>query len=148
MTSSTFNTLILTVGLPRSGKSTWARRQGYPVVNPDSIRLAIHGQAFVKEAEVLVWPIVEIMVRSLFISGHKTVILDATNLSQDYRKPWTRSDLWECDYKVFQTSIYECIRRAKVDGREDLIPVIEWMFDNLDDATERMLLLTPEEDDT
>src|SRR5690554_6874569 len=31
--------LICTVGLPRSGKTTWARKQSYPIVNPDSIRL-------------------------------------------------------------------------------------------------------------
>ena len=35
--------LIVMVGLPRSGKTTWARKQGYPIVNPDSIRLAFHG---------------------------------------------------------------------------------------------------------
>ncbi len=32
------NRLILTVGLPRSGKTTWALEQGWPIVNPDSIR--------------------------------------------------------------------------------------------------------------
>lgn len=42
--------LILTIGLPRSGKSTWAKQQGCPVVNPDSIRLALHGKAYIQEA--------------------------------------------------------------------------------------------------
>jgi len=35
--------LILTVGLPRSGKSTWAAKKGFPIVSPDAIRLAMHG---------------------------------------------------------------------------------------------------------
>ena len=38
--------IIVTVGLPRSGKTTWAREQGYPIVNPDSIRLSLHGKRF------------------------------------------------------------------------------------------------------
>jgi predicted kinase len=33
--------LILTVGLPRSGKTTWAKQQGVPMVNRDAIRLAL-----------------------------------------------------------------------------------------------------------
>ena len=31
--------LIMTIGLPRSGKSTWARTQACPIVNQDSIKL-------------------------------------------------------------------------------------------------------------
>ncbi|KKK82651.1 hypothetical protein LCGC14_2801230, partial [marine sediment metagenome] len=46
--------LILTVGLPRSGKSTWARKQGHPIVNPDSIRLALYGEPFIEEAEPMI----------------------------------------------------------------------------------------------
>jgi predicted kinase len=49
--------LILTVGLPRSGKSSWSRQQTFPVVNPDSIRLALHGLRFAPEAEPFVWAI-------------------------------------------------------------------------------------------
>ena len=73
-------TLILTVGLPRSGKSTWAMQQGYPVVNPDSIRLALHGHRFREESEEHVWAIAKTMVNSLFIAGHDKVIVDATNI--------------------------------------------------------------------
>ncbi len=43
--------LICTVGLPRSGKSTWCKTQSYPIVNKDSIRLALHGQRYLQDAE-------------------------------------------------------------------------------------------------
>ena len=47
-------TLILTVGLPRSGKSTWALQQGHPVVNRDGIRKALHGEVYLQPAEDMV----------------------------------------------------------------------------------------------
>lgn len=48
-------TLVLMVGLPRSGKSTIARSGRVPIVSPDAIRLALHGQPFIASAEPTVW---------------------------------------------------------------------------------------------
>lgn len=90
--------LILTVGLPRSGKSTWAKSQNVPIVCPDSIRLALHGLPFVSLAEPFVWAIAKVMVRALFISGHHTVILDACNTTQKRRDEW-KDGSWVTRYK-------------------------------------------------
>lgn len=54
----------LMVGLPRSGKSTYAMNQGVPVVNPDSVRLALHGQPYIAEAEGMVWAVVFLMAKA------------------------------------------------------------------------------------
>ena len=137
------NTLILTVGLPRSGKSTWANSQLIPRVNPDAIRLAIHGQAYRRECEHLVWALARTMVDSLFLAGHEEVILDATNGSKARRREW-KSDMWTRTYMVFDTPVQECIRRAVEGGRDYLCPVIERMAadwepleeDELDDPRE------------
>lgn len=125
----TKNVLILTVGLPRSGKSTWSREQGVPIVNPDSIRLAIHGQAYRREAEPLVWAVAHTMVESLFIAGHTRVILDATSGQSARRAEW-KSSCWTRQYQVFDTSAEECIKRALAGGRNYLVPVIEKMAAN------------------
>ena len=120
--------LILTVGLPRSGKSTWAKQQGHPVVNPDSIRLALHGQRWYAPAEPMVWATAKLMVRSLFLAGHETVILDATNGTQDQRAQWLNLDpRCRYEFKVFDTSEDECIKRARATGQEDIVPVIQRM---------------------
>jgi len=124
------NTLVLCVGLPRSGKSSWAKQQGHPVVNPDSIRLAIHGQAFLASAEPLVWSTAHLMVSALFIAGHTTVILDATNLTEQRRNEWVSPE-WVRRYEVFQTPKEMCIARAVDGGREYLVPVIERMAQNI-----------------
>lgn len=120
------NVLIVLAGLPRSGKSTWAGQQSLPIVNPDSIRLAIHGQAFYPPAEPLVWAFAHMMVDALFKAGHGRVILDATNVSQKRRDEWISKD-YSAQLRVFETSPTECIERARKGGREDLIPVIERM---------------------
>jgi predicted kinase len=120
------NTLILTIGLPRSGKSTWARSTGYPVVNPDSIRLAIHGKAFDQKYEGKVWDTTRIMVKSLFIAGHETVILDATNVTAQRRVEWLSAN-YDVKYKIFNTPLEVCIERAKLSNTEYLIPVIARM---------------------
>ena len=129
------NTLIMTVGLPRSGKSTWARTQKVPIVNPDSIRHALHGQPFVPQAEPYVWAIAHTMVAALFLAGHETIILDACNTSSKRRDPW-ESNLWETETVLFPMTADGCRTRALKDGREDLLPIIERMAAEWDDLEE------------
>jgi len=122
--------LILTVGLPRSGKSTWCLEQmrchGWPIVSPDSIRLALHGQPFVPQAEPQVWATAMKMVRSLFSAGHQVVILDSTATTKSARRVW-RGHEWRVSYKVFETPLDVCLQRAKSSNNPDLPGVIERM---------------------
>ena len=123
-------TLILLCGLPRSGKSTWAKQQGHPIVNPDSIRLAVHGQRFIAATEPLVWVTAKYMVRALFLAGHDTVILDATNNTEKRRQEWyteARLNDYNVTLKIIDTPASVCIDRAKAEGDKAIIPVIEKM---------------------
>jgi|TARA_Y100000310_G_C20395191_1_gene674755 predicted kinase len=119
------NTLILMRGLPYSGKTTWALRQGHPIVCPDAIRLAL-GHRFRAENEPLVWGIAKTMVLSLFLAGHTTVIVDATNTTQKRVDEW-QSDSWRVEIQEIFTDKEECIARAKRAGDERILPVIERM---------------------
>lgn len=118
--------LIVTVGLPRCGKSTWARKQNLPIVNLDSIRLSIHGFRYIEEAEPLIQCFAKYMVKSLFLAGHNKIILDATNLTKERREIW-KNENWICEFKYFNTSKNLCIERAKMSGKSYLIPFIEIM---------------------
>lgn len=118
--------LILTVGLPRSGKSTWAKQQGCPIVNPDSIRYALHGQRFQSLAEPFVWACATLMVRALFLAGHEKVIVDATNNTRKRRDFWRSSD-WEVKCKIIDTSREICIQRAMEKKDIEILPIIERM---------------------
>jgi len=118
--------LICTVGLPRSGKTTWARSQGYPIVSPDAIRLAIHGQRFLNRAEPLVWAIAKYMVRALFLAGHDRVILDATSNTRKRRDEWCSHE-WTTYFKVFDTPAKVCRARSEAMGDLNIVPQIERM---------------------
>ena len=119
--------LICMVGLPRSGKSTEAKKLGYPIVSPDAIRLALYGKPYITEAEGMVWTIADYMVRSLFLAGHDKVIIDATNTTKVRRDRW-QDDSWKTNFIVVNTPLDICLQRAK----EANFPqeVIQRMYDN------------------
>lgn len=120
------NKLILTVGLPLSGKSTWAKKQNLPIVCPDAIRIALHGERFKSDAEPMVWVIAKYMVKSLFLAGHNHIILDATNTTLKARHNWN-DDKWECYYKIIKTEKEVCAKRAIKNEDTIILPVIERM---------------------
>jgi len=125
--------LIMTIGLPRSGKSTWARHQNHPIVNPDSIRLALHGQKFIGESEPMVWVMAKYMVQSLFLAGHDIVILDATNTTKKRRDEWI-DKMWVREFIFIPTLSHVCLDRATAEGDEHIIPIIIKMAEQFEYA--------------
>lgn len=130
-------TLIATVGLPRSGKSTWARRQGLPIVCPDAIRLACHARPYFAPFEPWTWALAYTMVEALFQAGHEQVIFDATNTTRKRRDDLRAQGStfgehpeligWNVCFKVFDTATFICQQRAEQGNRPDLVKVIERM---------------------
>ena len=121
------------VGLPRSGKSTWAKEQGYPVVSRDAIRLSLHGTPFLESAKDLVTFIEKHMVQSLFNSGHQVVIVDSCHVRNRDRIKWftwaMRNGI-QTYFKELKTPYNECIQRAIDTEQEYLVPVISRMNKN------------------
>lgn len=113
--------LLILQGLPGSGKSTWAKRfvkdkKGWVRVNRDDLR-HMRGEYWVPEQEALItdW---ESMCTVLALQRRYNVVLDATNLSKRNVKSfirfvdgWISHDDLEIEYKFFDVSVEECIRR-------------------------------------
>jgi predicted kinase len=123
-TESLRQELILTVGLPYSGKTTWAVSTGWPIVNPDSIRRALHGQRFYAPAEPFVWACAYLMVEALFRAGNSKIIVDATNITAKRRELWGKIHAGY-ELKILDTSPKVCIERARLCNDTIIIPVIE-----------------------
>lgn len=119
-------TLWMTVGLPRSGKTTSARGMKMPIVNPDSIRIALHGQRFIGEAEPMVWAIARYMVAALFEAGHDDVVLDATNTTVKRRDEWV-DKRWRRMFVPMAADETECLARAARLNDSYIVPIIEKM---------------------
>ena len=132
-------TLILTVGLPRSGKSTWAKeytkKKGYPIVNKDSVRLALYGKRFLPEAEEMIHAITKIMVKALFNAGHDTIIIDETNITRKRRNAWKLFDDIRVCFKVFDVDIKVLKQRAISTKQDDLVEVIDKMTEKFEELT-------------
>jgi predicted kinase len=118
---------LATYGLPRSGKSTICREvylpMGYTIVTPDNFRLALHGERYNPKMESWVWAMVTVAIDALLLSGNK-VILDATNLLKERRKPWVDRG---AQFVLVNTPAEECIRRAKAMNDYYIVSVIEAM---------------------
>jgi len=124
--------LYLLVGLPYSGKSTLMQKlMNGPVVNLDNIRIALHDQRFVKEAESFVWAIAQTMVGSLFLAGHLIVYLDATNTTVERRSIWI-SDKWNTIAVTMGASVSGCVARAEASKDEEIIPIITRMAEKFE----------------
>lgn len=133
-------TLVATVGLPKSGKSTWiyhnALGRGIPVVSLDAIRMALTGKVFEPEREPEVWDLARFIVHVLFLGGHTIVVVDECNNTINQRLIW-KSDLWQTLFKVFDTPVAVCIERAKASHDEYLIPVIERKAAEFEELTDQ-----------
>jgi len=124
--------LYVTVGLPRSGKTSWAKTTGWPIVNPDSIRLALHGHRFYAPAEPYVWAMAFTMVEALRLAGHERIVVDATNVTEKRRKEWTTRYEGAVEWKVIEASRDVCIERALAENDSAIIPVIHRMAEEWD----------------
>lgn len=109
-------TLFATIGLPASGKSTWARKMAKltnsPEICKDDIRLSLHGGVWSKknEAEVVAY---QDQFINLALSGGKDVYVHDTNFNQKDRlnKLAAAADANIVWVDFTNVSIEECIRR-------------------------------------
>lgn len=137
------------IGLPRSGKSTWAtqwmrsqsvRRDDDGIVYPravvcaDNIRLAVTGQRYNQWAEPTVFMVKNYMIESLLSRGidivadgtHTTKSSIAKNFEFDMEARWT----------LINTSVDICKERAIASGQPDLVPVLDRMDGQLQELLE------------
>ena len=125
--------LIIMTGLPRAGKSSFARRIGYPIVSADAIQYAMCGKHmkplydFYEMSDTFA----QYMIKSLFLAGHRIVTYDGCNHTVERRKywiNWCQKNNYEFDIKYINTSMEICQERAKGFKNADwLIPRIEEM---------------------
>ncbi len=80
--------MIVLVGLPGSGKSTWASRQTATVLSSDAMRHLLSGDEQNQSIHGKVFGAMRHILKSRLEIGASPTIIDATNLKRRDRKPW------------------------------------------------------------
>lgn len=108
--------LLALVGLPASGKTTYAKTlvaKGWVRVNKDDLRAMLHDSKFSKANEAFVLKLRDDVIVRALTSG-QNVVVDDTNLDAKHVIQFQNiATTFEADfdYKFFDVSVKECIKR-------------------------------------
>ncbi len=122
--------LIIAVGLPGSGKSTYFERIGANPVSTDAIRQQLADDATDQTINGAVFATVRFLARMRVSVGRPVTYIDATNLTVKDRKQfidWARE--WDCGIQAiyFNTPLEVCLERNRNRARTVPEHVMELM---------------------
>jgi predicted kinase len=82
--------VVLSIGLPGSGKSTWFKRHNILPLSSDMVRILIFDDVTEQRYQDLVFSTLRSMLRARLLARRPSNYLDATNLSPHERRTWIK----------------------------------------------------------
>ncbi len=82
--------VVLSIGLPGSGKSTWFKRHNILPLSSDMVRILLFDDVTEQRYQDLVFSTLRTMLRARLLARRPWNYLDATNLSAHERRSWIK----------------------------------------------------------
>jgi predicted kinase len=123
--------IVVLVGLPGSGKSTWVAQQGAVALSSDAVRQLIADDPTDQTIHGRVFATLRYLLRQRLAIGRPVTYIDATHLTPAERKPYAQIAEWyTCDLEAvfFDVPPEVCIERNRLRARivpEDAIRLME-----------------------
>jgi predicted kinase len=113
--------VVLTIGLPGSGKTTWYKRRGVTPLSSDMLRSILFDSITEQRYQGLVFSTLRSLLRARLIAKMPWNYVDATNLSPHERRQWikmARGFGYEVHAVFFDVPLEVCLERNRKRERQ------------------------------
>jgi len=126
--------VVLTIGLPGSGKTTWYKRRGVQPLSSDMLRNILFDDITDQRYQGLVFSTLRSLLRARLIAKMPWNYVDATNLSPHERRQWikmAKSFGYEVQAVFFDVPLEVCLERNSKRDRQVTDEVMQKMAERL-----------------
>jgi predicted kinase len=126
--------VVLTIGLPGSGKTTWYKRRGVTPLSSDMLRNILFDDIAEQRYQGLVFSTLRSLLRARLIAKMPWNYVDATNLSPHERRQWikmAKSFGYEVQAVFFDVPLAVCLERNSKRDRQVTDEVMHKMAERL-----------------
>lgn len=112
--------IIITVGLPGSGKSTYLQRLAIAPLSSDAIRLLLADDVTDQTIHSRVFATIRYLLRHRLAIGRPVTYIDATHLTIEERRPYVNIARWygcELEALFFDVPLEVCRERNRLRNR-------------------------------
>lgn len=130
--------VVLAIGLPGSGKTTWYKRRGVTPLSSDLLRTLLFDDISEQRYQGLVFSTLRSLLRARLIAKMPWNYVDATNLSPHERKQWikmAKSFGYEVQAVFFDVPLAVCLERNSKRDRQVTDEVMHKMAERLKPPT-------------
>lgn len=120
---STRPRIVVLVGLPGSGKSTYLERMGVTALSSDAVRQLLADDPNDQSIHPTVFAVLRYLLRARLAIGRPVTYLDATHLTPGERQPYIRiGEAYDCAVEAlfFDVPVEACLERNR--RRDRVVP--------------------------